>query len=385
MPVVVLSGMRQTGKSTLLLNQPQLRSRKYYSFDDYNTLEAVQTDPQSILSGDEPITIDEAHKFPEILSMIKRIVDRKRVPGQVLLSGSANFLLLKSIAESLAGRALYINCLPFNRREITGTTQTKPALIRFLDGGTFPGQKATPITWQEMTNGGMPVVCLKQVKNPVIWFRGYEQTYLERDIRALSQVADLVAFRHLIQLLALRNAQVLNISELARDAKLNVMTTSRYLDLLEVSCVISRIPPHLGNPASRLIKSPKVYISDSGLASYIAGIRDRRRTPLSGALFECYVMQNIMSILAAHAPETVLSFWHIQGRHEIDFILERPDETIAIEVKYGSRWHENDLKGLKVYLETAKQCRAAILAYNGSETYKINDRLFVVPVAMLLS
>jgi predicted AAA+ superfamily ATPase len=386
MPVVVLSGMRQTGKSTLLLNQPQLRTRAYYSFDDYNTLEAARSDPESILSGDKPVTIDEAHKYPEILSIIKQAVDKKRVPGRFLLSGSANFLLLKTIADSLAGRAVYVNCLPFSRREIMGVTKTKPALIQFLDTGVFPKCKIVPVKRQEVINGGMPVVCLGQVQKPVIWFRGYEQTYLERDVRTLSQVADLVSFRHLIQLLALRNAQVLNISELARDAKLNVMTTSRYLDLLEVSCVISRMPPHLGNPASRLIKSPKIYFTDSGLASYIAGIRDRvSATPLAGALFECYIAQNLQSILSAYAPDVTISYWHIQGRHEVDFILEHRNETVAIEIKHSKRWHKNDLAGLKKYLDSTPHCRAALFAYNGSESYSIDDRLYVIPVSLLLS
>lgn len=386
MPVVVLSGMRQTGKSTLLLNQPQLRTRAYYSFDDYNTLEAVQSDPESILSGNKPVTIDEAHKYPEILSIIKQTVDKKRIPGRFLLSGSANFLLLKTIADSLAGRAIYVNCLPFSRREITGATRSKPALVQFLDNGRFPQRKIVPIKWQEVINGGMPVVCLGQVQKPAIWFRGYEQTYLERDIRTLSQVADLVSFRHLVQLLVLRNAQVLNISELARDAKLNVMTTSRYLDLLEISCVISRVPPHLGNPASRLIKSPKIYVSDSGLASYIAGIRGRNSsTPLAGALFECYVAQNLQSILSAYAPDVMLSYWHIQGRHEVDFILEYRNETFAIEVKYSRRWHKNDIRGLEKYLDSTPQCRAGLLAYNGNELYEINERLYVIPAALILS
>lgn len=386
MPVVVLSGMRQTGKSTLLLNQPQLRTRRYYSFDDYGTLEAVRSDPESFLSGDKPITIDEAHKYPEILTIIKQLVDRERKPGRFLLSGSANLLLLKNIADSLAGRAVYVNLSPFSRREISGITSKKPALIQFLDKGTLPRRVVPPITWRETIKGGMPVVCLEQVKKPVIWFRGYEQTYLERDIRALSQVADLVSFHRLVQLIALRNAQVLNVSELARDAKMNVMTTSRYLDLLEISCVVFRMPPYLGNPASRLIKSPKLYVSDAGLAAYLAGLFDHRSTsPLLGAVFECYVAHNLLSILSAHAPDTAVFYWHIQGRYEIDFVLEHHNETIAIELKYSSRWHEKDLDGLRTFLKSTKNCRAAILAYNGREVFKIGDRVHVVPVSLLLS
>src|SRR3990167_1068679 len=239
MPVVALSGMRQTGKSTLLLNQPQLKKRRYVSFDDFNTLELARSNPEELLSGKEPITIDEAQKYTEILNVIKKEVDRNRKPGRFLLSGSANFLLLKKVAESLAGRAVYLTLHPFTRREIQGVTKEIPAIVYFLEKGIFPKRNVKPISGPEIMKGGMPSVCLKEVKNPSIWFRGYEQTYLERDIRTLSQVADLVSFRRLLQLVALRNTKVLNISELVRDAKLNLVTTSRYLSLMETSFILS--------------------------------------------------------------------------------------------------------------------------------------------------
>ena len=386
MPVVVLSGMRQTGKSTLLLNQPQVRNRKYLSFDNFNTLEAARRNPEDLISGEKPITIDEAQKNPDILNVIKREVDKNRKPGRFLLSGSANFLLLKSIAESLAGRAVYLTLHPFTRREIHGTTNEVPAILYFVNKRTFPERSVKPINWQEIKKGGMPPVCLGEVKNPEIWFRGYEQTYLERDIRTLNQVGDLVSFRRLLQLAALRNAQVLKQSELARDAKLNAMTTSRYLSLLETSFIVWRMPPYLGNRASRLIKSPKLYLSDTGLASYLAGAKDSGvNEPLRGSLLENYVAQNLEGIFNAHYPQAKIGYWNIQGRYEVDFIIEISNETIAIEVKNSSRWTENDLIGLKAYLNNSKNCRAAILAYNGQEILKLEDKIWAVPIPLLLS
>lgn len=386
MPVVVLSGMRQTGKSTLLLNQPELRGRKYMTFDDFGVFEAARRNPEELIAGEEPLTIDEAQKYPELLNVIKREVDKKRKPGRFLLSGSANFLLLKKVAESLAGRAVYLTLHPFTHREMQGVTKELPALVYFFDKGIFPKRNVKPISGQEIMRGGMPSVCLKEVKNPSIWFRGYEQTYLERDIRALSQVADLVSFRHLLQLVALRNAKVLNISELARDAKLNVVTTSRYLSLMETSFILSRMPPYLGNRSSRLIKSPKIYLSDTGLASYLSGIKslDLNET-LRGTFLENYVAQNIEGIFSAHYPDAKLTYWNIQGRYEVDFIVEIGSETIAIEVKNSSRWQERDLTGIKAYLSSSKGCRAAILAYNGNEVVKLEDRIWAVPISLLLS
>jgi len=386
MPVVVLAGMRQTGKSTLLLNQPELKKRKYLNFDDFAVLEAARNNPEGLLAGNDRFSIDEAQKFPEILTVIKREVDKGRKPGRFLLTGSANFLLLKDIAESLAGRAVYLTLQPFTRREITATTDRSPALIHFLNHGEFPTEMASPIRWAEIIKGGMPSVCLGEARDHRLWFQGYEQTYLERDIRALSQVADLVTFRHLLQLAALRNGQVLKQSELARDAKLNVMTTSRYLSLMEISFVLRRLPPFLRNPSSRLIKSPKLYFSDSGLGAYLTSQKESAASgPLSGALLECYVLQNLEGITAVHLPSTRIFYWHVQGRHEVDFILETSRGTIAIEVKNGSRWEEKDLSGLRAFLTNIPSCLAGILGYAGSRTVNLGDKIWAVPIPVLLS
>ena len=386
MPVVVLSGMRQTGKSTILQKLPELKHRKYISFDDYNTLEAARRDPEALISGNRTLTIDEAQKFPEILSVIKRNVDKNRKPGRFILSGSANFLLLKNITESLAGRAVYLTLYPFTRREVLGHTSEVPVLIHFIKKNTFPERKSDPIHWKDILKGGMPPVCLKEVKKPAVWFRGYEQTYLERDIRSLSQVADLISFRHLLQLVSLRNSQVLNISELARDAKLNVMTTTRYLSLMEASFVLTRIYPYLGNRSSRLIKAPKLYLSDTGLAAHLAGVKTiDAHEVLRGALLENYVMQNLQGIVSAHAPDVKIAYWNVQGRFEVDFILEIGRKTIAIEIKSGSRWNEKDLSGLTAYMNSSKNCLAGILAYNGTEVLKLKNKTWIVPISLLLS
>jgi uncharacterized protein len=386
MPVVVLSGMRQTGKSTLLLNHPKFKKRRYLSFDDFSTLEAARNNPEDLLSGNEPVTIDEAQKHPEILNIIKKIVDKSSKPGHFLLSGSANFLLLKKVSESLAGRAVYITLHPFTRRETLGLTKEKPTIGYFIDKAEFPKRSVKSVAINEVLKGGMPSVCLGEVKRPQVWFRGYEQTYLERDIRDMSKVADLISFRNLLQLVALRSAKVLNISELARDAKLNVVTTSRYLSLMEASFIINRVHPYLLNKASRLIKSPKLYLSDTGIAAYLQGAKELDLSEtVRGAFLENYVAQNLAGILAAHYPDSKIAYWNVQGRHEVDFIIETGRRTIAIEVKSGSRWKEKDLQGLKAYLSGNKNCAGGLLAYNGSDVLKIDKNIWAVPIGLLLS
>jgi predicted AAA+ superfamily ATPase len=251
MPVVVITGMRQAGKTTFLQNQSGLGRRRYLTFDDFPQLAAAQSDPDAVVGSEEPLTIDEVHKCPEIFTAIKRAVYKRRKVGHFLLSGSANFALLKNIRESLAGRALYLEMHPFSRREINGEISDRPFLERFFHTRDIPkGKKFQSINIEEILNGGMPSVCLGEVKNRNLWFKGYEQTYLERDLREISQVENLMAMRDLLHLTALRTGQLLSPSQLGRDAKLSAATTSRYLSLLETSFIITRLNPYLRNRAS---------------------------------------------------------------------------------------------------------------------------------------
>ncbi|MEJ5226835.1 ATP-binding protein [Thermodesulfovibrio sp.] len=385
MPVVVITGMRQTGKSTFLLNEPFLKKRPYFSFDEFVYLESAKKQPEFFLTQGELITIDEAQKCPEIFPVIKKIVDKDRTPGRFLLSGSANFLLLKHITESLAGRAVYFNMSPMSRRELNLKTEEEPFLIKF-----FKTQEIDKVSVSETLKdedviiGGLPPVALV-LSDRKIWFKGYEQTYLERDLRQLSQIVNLIPFRHLLGLLALRTGTILSLSELARDAKLSVATASRYLSLLEASFIVRRIQPYLKSRSSRLIKSPKTYISDSGLACYLAGVDSLEREPLRGAFFENYVAQNLLSIIESRWQEARLYYWHIQGRYEVDFVIEAQNKCIAIEVKAGEKWEERELAGLKSFLNNTENCIAGIVGYNGNNIVKLGKKLSAIPLSVLLS
>lgn len=389
MPVVVVTGMRQTGKTTFLRNQPGFEERRYTTFDDFAQLAAAKSDPDLFVATDETLSIDEAHKCPEILTAIKRVVDRERRSGRFLLSGSANFLLLKGIRESLAGRSVYFEMYPFSRREIGRHTSEEPFLKRFFETLATPKKKdLCEIQPEDILKGGMPTVCLGQVQTRRVWFKGYEQTYLERDIREISQIGDIMAFRNLLRLTALRTGQLLSVSQLARDAKLTASTTSRYLSLFETSFVLGRLSPYLRNKASRLIKSPKLYLSDSGLACYLTEIKDIdyvSSDPLPGALLETYVAQNLLSLVNARWTEARVYFWNVQGRYEVDFIIEAGTDCVALEIKSGARWENRDLSGLKAFLSATPRCKAGILGYNGTEVIRLGDKLWVLPLSLVLS
>jgi uncharacterized protein len=387
MPVVVIIGMRQTGKSTFLQRQPEFSGRRYVSLDDFVQLDAAKRDPDGFVDTDDQLTVDEAQKCPELLVAIKKAVDRKRKPGQFLLSGSSNFSMLKGVSESLAGRAVYFVMHPFNRREIMGNTAESPFLRKFMfDQKVLTTSESQTLRLDEIATGGMPAVAIDKVAHKSIWFKGYEQTYLERDVRELSQIFNIIGFRQLLRLAALRTGQLLSPSGLSRDAKLSVATTSRYLALLEASFVLYRLSPYLNNRASRLIKSPKIYMSDSGLACHLAAIKDLTYdNPLLGAIFETYVANNLLSIIDSAWIDASLYFWNIQGRHEVDFIIEEGDKCLAVEVKASARWQEKDLEGLRSFLTATPNCIAAILAYNGREMVKLGDRLWAIPLDLALS
>ena len=389
MPVVVLTGMRQVGKSTMLVRHASFAARRYVTLDDLAELEGARRDPEAFVQSSVPMTIDEAQRAPELLLAVKREVDRKRRTGWYLLSGSANFALLRGTSESLAGRAVYMELHPFSRRETGKGRFGKPFIRQAFDDGEPPSKRGgKPFSLSDVMNGGMPPVVLARGRNRLIWLKGFIQTYVERDVRNLSQVGDLVAFQRLMRLASLRTGQVLEVGSLARDAQLSVPTVSRYLNILEASCVARTVRPFLSNRASRLVKSPKFYFTDSGVAWYLWGTGSpsvAAADPRTGALVETYAAENISSILSARWSEAELCFWGVQGRHEVDFVVEAGRDCLAIEVKMADRWRSRDLAGLSAFIEKTPNCRAGLLAYCGSETRKLGRRLWAVPLGELLS
>jgi len=389
LPVVVITGMRQTGKTTFLQHDPLFKDYHRVTLDDFGTLQTALSRPDALLATGERLCIDEAQKAPELLTAVKKAVDRNRAPGMFVLSGSANFSLLKGISESLAGRATYLTLHPFSRRELKGKYQEEPLLVTLLTGNADPPLgRGVAVDVSELLRGGMPPVRDLAPAEASLWFSGFEQTYIDRDIRDLARVDDMLGFRTIIKLASIRTGQLLNLSQLARDARLSLVTTTRYLQLAETSFLFRRLVPFLRNRASRLIKSPKLYMTDSGLACHLAGVERLESGDeeiMRGGVFETYVLQNVVSILDAHLPAARVSYWHVQGRHEVDFILEHKKHCLAIELKASTRWSEGDLTSLRTFLKNTPSCRAAILAYNGTQGAQLGEKLWALPIDLLLA
>jgi hypothetical protein len=388
MPVVVLSGARQCGKTTFLQRDRSLAGRRFLTLDDPAVLEVARRDPDRLLEGDGPLTLDEAQKCPDLFPALKRAVDRRRKNGQYLLSGSASFPLLRSVSESLAGRAIHLTLEPFSQRELERQTLARPFILDLFEKGEPPDLgRSQPVKDAQVLDGGFPSVALGEAPEREPWFAGYEQTYLERDLRDLAQIADLGAFRRVLGLAALRCGQIVNEAEIGREAKVPSTTTGRYLDLLEASCVATRVPPLAASRSARLIKTPKLYICDSGLAAHLIGVEEltpRGGERFRGALYETWFAQNLRSILAAHLPGTRLSFFNVQGRYEVDFIATHRRRHLAIEVKSATSFDSGDFAGLRALERSTRGIVAFVLAYNGRETLRVDDHMFAVPMAKLL-
>lgn len=387
-PVVVLSGLRQTGKSTLLRNDPIVcRDRAYRTLDDFDVLASAHANPQPFLESAPVLALDEVQRLPELFLPLKRTVDEDRRRGRFVLTGSANLLLLKRVADSLAGRAVYVTLHPMNRREILGRVDRPPAIVRFFAEGRWPACDDPALSEAEIVRGGFPELALDQTIDAALWFDGFEKTYLERDVRDLRQVADLLRFRRLLRLLALRVGTVLNVNGLARDAQMPEATVRTHLDLLETLMVIRRLPPYRGNRSTRLIKASKLYLADTGLAAFLAGVRDLQpgsAEPLRGALLENYVVQNLVSALEPHLTGVQFFYWHEQGRHEVDLVVEHGRKSLAIEIKAGSRMERSDARHLETFMKLTANCVGGVVAHPGREVLPLGEKLWAVPLHRLL-
>ncbi len=286
------------------------------------------------------MVLDEVQKAPELLPAIKRAVDEHPGRYRFLLSGSANLLLMGNVSESLAGRAVYLVLDPLTLGELHG--QPPPTLLADVLAGRWPEEgmlpEALPDPLPLLQRGFMPALLALTDAGGVIcrWWEGYVATYLERDLRQMSQVESLVDFRRVMALLALRTGQLLNQSEVARDAGLSQPTIHRYLNLLEATHLFERVPTYLGSHTTRLLKSPRVFWSDVGLAVFLAGyysadeLADAREL---GAFFETLIYQHLRVSCSLLTPRGRLHFWRTQTGDEVDFVIEHGRRVVGIEVK----------------------------------------------------
>lgn len=308
-PAVVITGPRRSGKTTLL--RTAVRGAQYVLLEDPDIQERVRRDPRAFLDSlHPPVLFDEVQNTPQLLDYVRTLVDaRPRLMGQWLFTGSQEAPLMQGITESMAGRAAILHLLPFSLAET---------------------RKVTPLI------GGFPEVVLRPGGRD-LWFASYLQTYIERDVRLITNVHDLATFRRFLSLLASRHGQMLNRTDLAAPLGVTVPTISQWLRILEITGQVILVPPYFENFGKRLVKSPKVYWGDSGLACHLLGIQTQaelERSPFLGPIIEGSVAAEILKSQINRGRRKELYYFRDQQGLEVDFMLPRPNAQFwAIEVK----------------------------------------------------
>lgn len=387
MPVVVVTGARQTGKTTLAnLLTP---GRRYLTLDDIAVLDQAERDPASLLA-ELPVTLDEVQRAPALLLAVKRRVDAARKAGSLLLTGSANLSLMGTVAESLAGRAIYLELPPFCPAEWSGEAVTATGLDALFaakfSAADWPERRCRWESW--VVRGGFPDA-LKAEDDAArdLWFAGYVQTYLERDLRQLSNVGSLVDFQRLMRLLAHRTARPLNQSDVARDAGLPQPTAHRYLNLLETGCQIARLQNYQRSAGKSAAKARKLMWRDTGLAAWLAGVKPGAvaSRPDAGFWLEQAVFQTLQS-WAALDPRRRVHYWR-EGDVEIDFVLEQAGELVGVEVKATKKIGSEDLRGTRAWqaaFARKGEVPRAVVLHGGDEARFLGQNTWALGLGALL-
>ncbi len=369
-PVVTLTGPRQSGKTTLA--KATFPSHRYLSLESMDQRRFAQEDPRGFLAELKgPAVLDEIQHVPDLMSYIQAMVDEDPTPGRFVLTGSQNFLLMGKVAQTLAGRCGILNLLPFSRAELENQSQSEPAAPSDLFGNTTTGLDL----WSTLHTGFYPRIHDQGIP-PEVWLPDYVQTYIERDVRNLSNIGDLSQFSRFLTLCAGRAAQLLNYSNLASDCGISVDTARRWLSILNTSFILFLLPPHHRNFNKRVIKSPKLYFYDTGLLCHLLGIRETAQIPaypLRGALFENYVIAETAKAYLHHRRTPPIYFWRDRTGHEIDLIIDEAGRLFPVEIKSGQTVSGDMLSGLRRWCSLSGQpLETATLIHGGQDRYTRN-------------
>jgi predicted AAA+ superfamily ATPase len=352
-PVIALTGPRQSGKTTLAKHV--FPNKTYVSLENPEELEFAQKDPKRFLARfKEGAILDEVQRCPSLLSWIQGLVDERSRMGDFVLTGSSQFELVAGITQSLAGRVGRVELLPLSIQELAQAHQ-------------LPSQLNTCLL-----QGGYPSIYDRQV-SPQDWFSNYIATYIERDVRQLIAVRDLTQFQRFVKMCAARSGQILNLAALGADCGLSASTAREWLSVLEASYLVTRIQPYYQNFGKRLVKTPKLYFLDVGLMAWLIGIRDTVTldTHVSrGALFETFVVSELIKRQYNQGQNADLYFWRDSAGNEIDLLLDTPQGLQAIEIKSGSTFASDWIKGFKVWKRNT-QVNTLIprIIYGGTDSY----------------
>ena len=367
MPVVTLTGPRQSGKTTLV--RAAFPKLSYVSLEDPDVRARALDDPRGFLRAHaDGMIIDEVQRVPDIPSYIQTIVDEEPRPGRFILTGSQNLLLLDRVSQSLAGRTRILHLYPFSLSELEGRQPWDPEASSAPPSDRSASRSLT----DTLFTGFYPRIHDRGLE-PDQWLSDYRAAYVERDVRQILNVQDLEAFTRFLGLCAGRNGQLLNATSLGNDAGVDHTTVRRWLSVLEASFLIKLLRPHHRNFGKRLIKSPKLYFLDCGLLCSLLGITSADALSVHasrGAVFESFVLGELLKAYAHRGRRPPLFFWRDSSGHEIDFIVEQGSRLLAIEAKSGETAPPSFFQTLGWWLELAGAgAGRALLVYGGDDAF----------------
>lgn len=389
-PVLLLTGPRQVGKTTLLQHLCE-RERRYVSLDDLTVRSLANEDPALFLQRySPPVLIDEVQYAPRLLPYIKMEVDASRSRGAFWLTGSQQFQMMKGITESLAGRVAVINLLGFSRRELDGGEQDLEPFLPIptrLNARVATSNTSTLETvYKHIWIGSFPALHAGLVRDRELFYSSYLQTYLQRDVRDLTQVGDQQAFVRFVKASAARTGQMLNLSELARDVDISVKTAKAWLSILVASFQVALVQPYHTNVTKRLVKTPKLYFLDTGLCTYLtewSSPETLAAGAMSGALFETYVFGEVLKSWWHRIRTPNLYYYRDKDGREIDLLFERDQTLFPLEIKRGATPSRDWVRAFSALERLGKSVGEGGVICLCKEHVPLTNKITAFPVGML--
>lgn len=385
-PVVLVTGPRQVGKTTMLQKLMEGTDRSYVSLDDLNERNLAKTDPELFLQLHKPpVLIDAIQYAPELFTYIKIHIDKNRNPGAFWLTGSQVFKLMRGVQESLARRVAVLSLTSLSQAEI-GAKETKPFILD-MDSLTARSKARKPADTEEIFErifkGSMPAVVSGQNSNSQIFYSSYLTTYIERDVKELSDAIDSLKFLHFITAAAARCGQMLNVADIARDADINQKQAKDWLGILETLGIIFYLHPYSNNMLKRLVKTPKLYFYDTGFVCYLTKWSNAKTLEcgaMNGAILENYVVAEIMKTYLSNGKEPFIYYYRDKDAKEIDIVLEHDGVLNPIEIQKSSNPGSQLTKAFNLLdRSSAPRSKGAVICMK-PELSMIDRETFIVPV-----
>ena len=386
-PAIVLTGPRQSGKTTLLKHLFSGKSR-YVSMEPPDVRRAAVQDPRSFLEAyPPPVIFDEVQYAPELFPYIKEKIDADRNRrGQYVLTGSQNLLLMEKVTESLSGRAAVLRLLPLSRREAEGRPD-RPLPWETARKSVPEAKPSYRNIWKEFLRGGYPELAADPARDIHMWHASYVQTYLERDVRIMRQIGEITQFQNFLTAIAARTAQLLNLTDLARDIGIAVNTAKAWLSVLEATYQIIVLRPYFTNIGKRLVKTPKIYFMDVGTLCYLTGLKDPEHAasgPLGGPLMETAVLSEIVKTLTHRGTEPRVYFWRTSAGSEVDIVVETSGKLIPIEVKLSATPRPAMASTIKTFqADFGKKAMTGYVVHPGNMSLPFGLQVKALPYAEL--